>query len=93
MPLSCPSGTFYSAFTEMCDYKANVVECGGIAPTKQPIAQNPVMIPQSPYGRRPEQPALQATVTPQISYGQNPQPAQQAPAKSTNPCASLTNDL
>jgi hypothetical protein len=93
MPLSCPTGTFYSAYTEMCDFKQNVVECGGKAPTKQPIAQNPVMIPQSPYGRRPEQPAQQPPVAPQVSYGQKQAPAQQPPTPSNNPCATLSNGI
>uniref|UniRef100_A0A914QT81 Chitin-binding type-2 domain-containing protein n=1 Tax=Panagrolaimus davidi TaxID=227884 RepID=A0A914QT81_9BILA len=31
--LFCPPGTYYSASTELCDYRAHVTECGGIAPT------------------------------------------------------------
>uniref|UniRef100_A0AC34PX26 Chitin-binding type-2 domain-containing protein n=1 Tax=Panagrolaimus sp. JU765 TaxID=591449 RepID=A0AC34PX26_9BILA len=75
--LNCPAGTFYSAQTEHCDYKSNVVECGGQAPTQPPAAQSPVLPPQRPI--QPQQP--------QQPYGQPPvqqappqQPATPAPA-------------
>uniref|UniRef100_A0AC34GAK2 Chitin-binding type-2 domain-containing protein n=1 Tax=Panagrolaimus sp. ES5 TaxID=591445 RepID=A0AC34GAK2_9BILA len=51
--LFCPPGTYFSASTELCDYKAHIVECGGIAQTISHDSQHPVLIPQKPYPRQP----------------------------------------
>uniref|UniRef100_A0A914PY96 Chitin-binding type-2 domain-containing protein n=1 Tax=Panagrolaimus davidi TaxID=227884 RepID=A0A914PY96_9BILA len=77
--LTCPTGTFYSASAEKCDYKAHVVECGGIPPPPPPPAQNP----PTTYGQ-PAPPQQQ-----QPTYGQ-PAPAQQEPA---NECTGLANGI
>uniref|UniRef100_A0A914QJN3 Chitin-binding type-2 domain-containing protein n=1 Tax=Panagrolaimus davidi TaxID=227884 RepID=A0A914QJN3_9BILA len=79
--LSCPTGTFYSASAEKCDYKAHVVECGGIPPPPPPPAQNP----PTTYG----QPAPPPPQQQQPTYGQ-PAPAQQEPA---NACTGLANGI
>ncbi|KAE9547736.1 hypothetical protein FO519_009048, partial [Halicephalobus sp. NKZ332] len=56
--LLCPAGTFYSTASERCDYKEHVVECGGQTPTQAPIAQNPILLPQQPYGQFQQAPPM-----------------------------------